>query len=254
MLHIKDLQVGYGHCVVAQCDETIAMGKAKFIALIGPNGSGKSTLLRAMNDGSHIINGTVTLNDQLITDVDPVAKSKSIALVLTDRHFSYFLKVQEMLALSRSPYSNYLGKLTADDHAFIDQIVDLIGIDSLRNKRLSTLSDGQLQAVIIARALVQDTAYILMDEPTSHLDINHRAEILMALRNYCHDTGKTIIYSTHELQIGLELCDEVLYIHNRSICLESRKEFMDSNQLPEMFPSPLLRYTDGGLRIRTDHK
>ena len=252
MLQIHDLQIGYGHCVVASCAGDIAFAKAKFIALIGPNGSGKSTLLRAMNDGSHMINGNVTLHDQFIKEIDPVTKSKTVALVLTQRHFSYFLKVQEMLELSRSPYSNYLGKLTQQDHDFIDQIINLIGIDSLRDRRLNTLSDGQLQAVIIARSLVQDTPYILMDEPTSHLDINHRADILMALRDYCHKTGKTIIYSTHELQMGIELCDEVLYIHDRTIQLKTKDEFIHSNQLPEMFPSPLLEYANGGLRIKKD--
>jgi iron complex transport system ATP-binding protein len=112
------------------------------------------------------------------------------------------------------------------------------------------LSDGQLQRVLIARAIVQDAAYILMDEPTSHLDINHKADLLLLLRDYCHEKGKTIIYATHEIQLALSLSDEVVSIHKGVIAHQSTVDFMASNQLQSIFPSKNVIFENGKMAFR----
>ncbi|MEP3043401.1 ABC transporter ATP-binding protein, partial [Nonlabens ulvanivorans] len=160
MIRLEHLQIGYGHCVIAHNDKEIACAKGKFITLIGANGTGKSTLLRAISNNQHVIKGTVYINNTNINNISDLDKSKSIAVVLTNREFSQFLTVEEILYLSRAPYTNFLGKLTPSDIAFVEEIMTDFEILKMRSRRLSTLSDGQLQRVLIARALVQDTPYI----------------------------------------------------------------------------------------------
>lgn len=254
MIRLEHIQIGYGHCVIAQNDNDIACAKGKFITLIGANGTGKSTLLRAISNNQHVIKGTIHINNININNISDLDKSKSIAVVLTNREFSQFLTVEEILYLSRAPYTNFIGKLTPSDIAFVEEIMTDFEILKMRSRRLSTLSDGQLQRVLIARALVQDTPYILMDEPTSHLDVHHKAEILLKLRDYCHQHQKCIIFSSHELSIALALADEVVAIHDLKLTHQSKAEFIATGMLAKMFPSPLLDFKDGllGLKINDD--
>ncbi|WP_438963140.1 ABC transporter ATP-binding protein [Nonlabens sp.] len=250
MIQLHDIQIGYGHCVIAEHAGILAFAKAKFITLIGANGSGKSTLLRTIAAQQHIIKGKVQLNDVNYNKISNLNRSKTIAIVSTTKEFSQFLKVEEILYLSRAPYTNFIGQLTAADHDVVDAIMEDLDIIKLRSRRLSTLSDGQLQRVLIARAMVQDTPYILMDEPTSHLDVHHKAEILLKLRDYCHKHNKCIIFSSHELSIALALADEVIAIHKLKITHQSKEDFIQSSTLQEMFPSPLLDFKNGKLGLR----
>ncbi|WP_304016917.1 ABC transporter ATP-binding protein [Nonlabens dokdonensis] len=245
MIHIENIQVGYGHCVVAEFAGDIAFAKARLIALIGTNGSGKSTFLRAVASGEHLINGTIKIDDKNWQEITPRDRSKLISIVLTERSFSYFLTVRELLELSRAPYTNYMGKLAAKDHEIINEVLEKFDLLSLHNRKAGTLSDGQLQRVLIARAIVQDTDYIIMDEPTSHLDINHKADLLLQLKEYCHENNKTILFATHELQLALSLCDEVVSIDKGSIVHQSIAQFHDSKLLQKMFPSKNLIFKNG---------
>ena len=249
MIELDDIQLGYGHCVIAQYDGVLACAKGKFITLIGANGSGKSTLLRAISSNKHIIKGNIHINNSNSQHLSDLKKSKLIAVVLTTREFSQFLTVEEILHLSRAPYTNFIGNLSSVDIDFVNGIMEDFDILEMRSRRLSTLSDGQLQRVLIARALVQDTPYILMDEPTSHLDVHHKAEILLKLRDYCHNHNKCIIFSSHELSIALSLADEVIAIHDFKITHQPKSEFIKSSMLENMFPSPLLNFKDGKLGL-----
>jgi iron complex transport system ATP-binding protein len=250
MIQLENIQVGYGHCVVAEHAGDIAFAKAKLISIIGTNGSGKSTLLRAIASGQHLINGKVLLENQNWKDFTALERSLYISIVLTERAFSFFLSVRELLELSRAPYTNYIGKLSTVDHEIINDVLESFDLKGLESRRAGTLSDGQLQRVLIARAIVQDTAYILMDEPTSHLDINHKADLLLLLRDYCHEKGKTIIYATHEIQLALSLSDEVVSIHKGVIAHQSTVDFMASNQLQSIFPSKNVIFENGKMAFR----
>ncbi|MGJ8684320.1 MAG: ABC transporter ATP-binding protein [Nonlabens sp.] len=249
MIELHNIEIGYGHCVIAQYDGVLACAKGKFITLIGANGSGKSTLLRAISSNQHIIKGKVHINNVNSHNINSLEKSKLLSVVLTTREFSQFLTIEEILYLSRAPYTNFIGKLTPADLDFVDGIMEDFGIIEMRKRRLSTLSDGQLQRVLIARALVQDTPYILMDEPTSHLDVHHKAEILLKLRDYCHQHNKCIIFSSHELSIALSLADEVIAIHDLKLTFQSKEDFIASSILEKMFPSPLLDFKNGKLGL-----
>jgi iron complex transport system ATP-binding protein len=250
MIQLENIQVGYGHCVVAEYAGDLAFAKAKLISIIGANGSGKSTLLRAIASGQHLINGKVLLENKNWKNYTALERSKFISIVLTERAFSFFLNVRELLELSRAPYTNYIGKLSDVDHEIINDVLESFELKGLENRRAGTLSDGQLQRVLIARAIVQDTEYILMDEPTSHLDINHKADLLLLLRDYCHKKGKTIIYATHEIQLALSLSDEVVSIHKGIIAHQPTVDFKTSNQLETIFPSKNVIFENGKMAFR----
>ncbi|WP_124980558.1 ABC transporter ATP-binding protein [Nonlabens xiamenensis] len=249
MLTIDNIQVGYGSCVVARHEGESAFAKAELTAILGTNGAGKSTLLRSLHNGSHLLNGNIRLEGLDINNWNPTERSRKIAVVLTERHFSYFLKVRELLELSRSPYTNFLGKLQPLDHERIHAVMQSFDLESLFDRRLGTLSDGQLQRVLIARAMVQDTEYLLMDEPTSHLDINHKADLMFELREYCHETGRSMIYASHEIQLALALSDKILTIHQGQIDFFERKELTASEKLEKMFPSDYLAFQRGDIKF-----
>ncbi|MGB5981964.1 MAG: ABC transporter ATP-binding protein [Nonlabens sp.] len=244
-MQLKDYRIGYGHCEVARCDGDLAFAKAEFISIIGKNGAGKSTLLQSINDKSLRLSGNVALGDQNYDSLLPAEKAKITSVVLTERNFSHFLKVRELLELSRAPYTSYYGKLSLEDHDIIDRVLDQFELRSLSHRSLGTLSDGQLQRVLIARSLAQDTSYILMDEPTSHLDINYKVDLLLMLKKYCDANLKTMIYATHELQLAMQLSDKIVSIYQGIIELQSTKDFASSNKLKEMFPSKNISFKNG---------
>ncbi|KQC33863.1 iron ABC transporter ATP-binding protein [Nonlabens sp. YIK11] len=250
MLVLQDIQIGYDQEILAKCVGHIAFAKAKFISIIGANGTGKSTLLRCMANGSHLLGGNVSLNGRSITQINLEELSQHVSILTTDRSISKSITVRQLLEISRAPYTNFLGSLTAADQEIIDKTLTDFELLDLQKRQLSTLSDGQLQRALIARSLVQDTDYILMDEPTNHLDIHHKAELLMLLKNHCQNQSRTIIFSSHEIAMATALADQVVYIHDSYIRFKSIKEFKEKNILEQLFPSPFLSWEHGSYRLR----
>ncbi|WP_194849971.1 ABC transporter ATP-binding protein [Nonlabens antarcticus] len=245
MLVLQDIQIGYENETIAKCVGHIAFAKAKFIAIIGANGVGKSTLLRCMASGNHLLEGNVSLNGIAIRKVNLDDLAQQISILTTDRSISKSITVNQLLEISRAPYTNFLGSLTAIDQEIINNIITDFELVDLRHRQLSTLSDGQLQRALIARSLVQQTDYILMDEPTSHLDIHHKAELLIKLKSYCKKYGKTILFSSHEIAMATALADQVLYFNDEYIRFKSAAEFKENDILQQLFPSPYLSWQDG---------
>ncbi len=250
MIVLQNIQIGYDGCTVASGVGNIAFAKAKFITVIGANGSGKSTLLRSIANGEQLLKGTITLNGQPLANISLQERARSIAILTTDRSLSKSITVQQLLEISRAPYTNLLGKLAAGDFKVINSIKTQFELEKLAHRQLSTLSDGQLQRALIARALVQETDYILMDEPTSHLDVHHRAELLIKLRNYCKQQQRTIIFSTHEIAMATALADQVVYFNDQHIRFKTTAQFKEKNILQQLFPSPYLDWSDGNYRLR----
>jgi iron complex transport system ATP-binding protein len=250
MLVLQDLHIGYENEAIARCVGHIAFAKAKFISIIGANGAGKSTLLRCMASGEHLMEGNVVLHRKSIEQVSLEDRSQQISILTTDRSMSKSITVQQLLEISRAPYTNFLGKLTEKDQEVIDKVKADFDIIDLAHRQLSTLSDGQLQRALIARALVQETDYILMDEPTSHLDIHHKAELLIQLKKYCRTYQKTIVFSTHEIAMATALADQVVYFHEGFIRFKTIAEFKEKNILQQLFPSPFLDWSGGNYRIK----
>lgn len=250
MLVLQDIQIGYDAVSIAKCVGNIAFAKAKFIPIIGANGTGKSTLLRCIASGQHLLKGNVSLHGKSIAQIPITDLSQQISILTTDRSISKSITVNQLLEISRAPYTNFLGDLTATDRTIIDGTVVDFELSDLQHRQLSTLSDGQLQRALIARSLVQQTEYILMDEPTNHLDIHHKAELLIKLKNHCKTHNKTILFSTHEIAMATTLADQVLYFNNGYIRFKNAAGFKEKNILQQLFPSPFLDWKDGNYTLK----
>jgi iron complex transport system ATP-binding protein len=179
----------------------------ELVCFMGQNGIGKSTLIRTLAGLQAPLAGEVKFNGGTEPDGVDFDLPHHLAVVLTDRITAVNMTVKDVVTFGRYPYMNWDVKLHPKDHEIIHQVLEEIRISHLKNKRLHELSDGQLQMVMIARAVVQDTPIILLDEPTAHLDLNNRLEIMNLLRKLAHQSKKAILVSTHELDLALQTAD-----------------------------------------------
>jgi len=196
------LTIGYGATVI-QRDLTFSLHAGEMVCMLGPNGCGKSTLLRTLAGLQPALGGVYTHSD-----------AKNIALVLTERLSMDNTTVHDVVALGRYPYSSFLDGLKPGDEQIIAESLKQVGFDNreslIENSFFNAHSDGEKQRILIAKALAQQTPIILLDEPTAHLDLPHRILILRLLRQLAHEQGKTILISTHELDLALALSDRIL--------------------------------------------
>lgn len=188
----------------------LSLEKGKLIALIGANGIGKSTLLRTITGIQKPLSGTVSLNEKNIHELDALTLAQNLSVVLTEKLPPSNLTVWELIALGRQPYTNWIGTLTDNDIAKINEAIELTQIGHLTQKRHYEISDGQLQIVLIARALAQDTPLIILDEPTTHLDLLHKVVLFKLLKKLTQETGKCILFSTHDIDMAIQLSDEMI--------------------------------------------
>ena len=175
-----------------------------------------------------------------------------VSVVLTEPIASKNLSVKELLALGRQPYTNWLGKLSKGDMTIINESIDLLELAPFVTKKCFELSDGQLQRVLIARALVQDTNIILLDEPTTHLDLYHKVQILKLLKSIAHETNKTVLFTSHEIDLAIQLCDKMLILDNKTNTFDNPCKLIDHRCFDSLFPSDTLSFdaTSGSFRIK----
>lgn len=213
ILSTSNLSIGYktktATNVIAQ-NLDLNLNEAKLIALIGANGIGKSTLLRTITGIQKPISGTILLNEKNIHELDAATLAQNLSVVLTEKLPPSNLTVWELIALGRQPYTNWIGKLTDNDIAKVNEAIELTQISHLASKKHYEISDGQLQIVLIARALAQDTPLIILDEPTTHLDLLHKVVLFKLLKKLTQETGKCILFSTHDIDMAIQLSDEMI--------------------------------------------
>ncbi|MFY8066118.1 MAG: ABC transporter ATP-binding protein [Flavobacterium sp.] len=213
ILSTSNLSIGYQSKkeknIIAE-NLNLTFEEGKLISLVGGNGIGKSTLLRTITGIQKPLAGTVTLKKKEIHLYDSLSLAQNLSLVLTEKLPPSNLTVFELIALGRQPYTNWLGKLSAEDLEKINQAITLTHVEHLINKRHHEISDGQLQIVLIARALAQDTPLIILDEPTTHLDLFHKVSIFKLLKKLSQETNKCILFSTHDIDLAIQLSDEMI--------------------------------------------
>jgi len=207
----KNLILGYRKGkmsnVVAE-EISFCLEKGKLTCLLGPNGVGKSTLLKAIMGHNKPIGGTLVFAGKKLEDYSSKMLAKKIAVVLTDKVSTGNLTVGQLVALGRIPHTGWMGSLSEMDRNKVNQAIESTHIGYLHDRRLSELSDGQLQKVMIARALAQDGEVLILDEPTAHLDLINRFEIMQLLRSIAIDQNKAILVVTHDLEIAIETADQ----------------------------------------------
>ena len=207
-MEIRNLSLRYGARELL-AGASASFRRGEFTALIGRNGTGKSTLLRAMAGLGATGGGSIEIGGRSISSYTAAELASTVAFVSTERIRIANLRVRDAVALGRTPYTDWLGRLSAEDNARIDEAVGLVGIGPLADKSMDRLSDGERQRVMIARALAQDTPVILLDEPTAFLDLPGKYETSVLLRRLAREHGRCIICSTHDLSVALQTCDNV---------------------------------------------
>ncbi|MDX6182496.1 ABC transporter ATP-binding protein [Flavobacterium sp. Fl-77] len=213
ILTTSNLTIGYkskNNTVTIAENLNLNFASGKLISLIGANGIGKSTLLRTITGIQKPLAGHVFLKDKTITAYSPLDLAQNLSLVLTEKLPSSNLSVFELVALGRQPYTNWIGTLTSTDIQKVQDALELTQISDLAKKKHYEISDGQLQKVLIARALAQDTPLIILDEPTTHLDLLHKVSLFKLLKKLTHETNKCILFSTHDIDLAIQLSDEMI--------------------------------------------
>lgn len=210
LIETEGLIIGYpaskGSRVVAgPLDLTVCGGQ--LICLLGPNGSGKSTLLRTLAGLQPASSGRVLLDGLPLKSLKASVIARKLSLVLSEKVTGSNLDVYNLIALGRYPYSGWFGKLSAEDRAMIVRAAELTDTTGFLDRKLDSLSDGECQKVMLARAIAQDTPIVVLDEPTAHLDLPSRLKLMQLLYNLARETGKAIIVSTHELDLALQASD-----------------------------------------------
>ncbi|WP_299675682.1 ABC transporter ATP-binding protein [uncultured Tenacibaculum sp.] len=239
ILQIKNLSVGYvskkqTNTIVSNID--LSVPKGKLVALLGKNGAGKSTLLRTLSKVQQPISGDIFIENASIKNYTQPELAKILSVVLTERLPESQLSVFEIVALGRQPYTNWLDRLSINDMKKIQTALDLTDITHLKNKPFHQLSDGQLQRVLIARALAQDTEIIILDEPTAHLDIHHTYKVFSLLKTLVKNTNKTILISTHEVNLAMQLADEFILLTKERVFNGNATSLIEQNAFSQLFP------------------
>ncbi len=208
MIELRNLTTGYGRRAVAT-NLNAALRPGRLTCLLGPNGVGKSTLLRTLCGFQPPLEGQILIDGRDAATMTRKEMSRTIGIVLTERPDVADMCAAEMVAMGRTPYTGFWGSLRAEDKKQVDEALRLVGIEALADRMVHTLSDGERQKVMIAKALAQDTPLILLDEPTAFLDFPSKVETLRLLRRLAHEAGKTIFLSTHDLEMAIQLADDL---------------------------------------------
>lgn len=213
LLTARDLTIGYklGKRENKIISESLHLDlwPGQLVCLLGPNGAGKSTLMRTLSGLQPALSGEVIVDGQSLSGLKPVDLAQKLSLVLTERIEAGNLTVNELVALGRTPYTGWLGTLTDLDREKISWAMEATDTVRYTGRRMSELSDGERQKVMLARALAQDTNLILLDEPTAHLDLPNRVEMMRLLHHLSRQTNKAILLSTHELDLALQAADKL---------------------------------------------
>lgn len=238
IIQVIDLTIGYTQRkqqikVLSSINFNLPIGE--LIGIIGANGTGKSTLLRTLAHQQETLSGSILINNTSIENYSINSWAKQVSWVHTETIVPRSLSVFELVSLGRQPYTNWLDKQTQTDLLKIEESLELTDLKNLKNRKCSTLSDGQLQRVFIARAIAQDTPVIFLDEPTTHLDLHHKVETLTLLKTLCKKFNKTIVFSSHEIELCLQICDQIVTISNKKTTLSTPKELISTSILDNLF-------------------
>ena len=245
ILSCNDISIGYQSKIqtnIIGSNINLSLETGKLIALVGQNGIGKSTLLRTLAAIQKPLSGDVSLNNKNIKDYSNLELSQNLSLVLTERLPPSNLTVFEIIALGRQPYTNWIGKLSDADLLQINKAIETTNIEHLIHKKNYEISDGQLQIVLIARALAQDTPLIILDEPTTHLDLLHKATLLKLLKKLSSETNKCILFSTHDIDLAIQLVDEIIVITPTKIIQNQPNKLIENNVFNDLFDNESIKF------------
>lgn len=236
MIELKDFSIGFKDRPLLK-DVSTEFEERHLTALIGRNGTGKSTLLKALCGLNDNYSGEILINNKNIRKINKVELASLVAYVNTQRPRISNLKCRDMVALGRTPHTMWHGNLSRRDYEITDEALEMVGMAAYSQRQFNSLSDGEAQKIMIARAISQTTPIILLDEPTSFLDMPSRFELGALLKTLTEKEGKTIIFSTHELDIALKYSDAIALVDSNTIITLPTKDIDPSKHLSTFFPA-----------------
>lgn len=224
VISLSQLSVGYSlsHPVIS--DINLELRSGQLACLIGENGIGKSTLLKTLTGFLPKLKGSLLLGNRDINSFSQRELARQVSIVLTQKSDVQNLTIEEIIGLGRSPYTGFFGRLRAEDRKVVDDAIATMGIEKLRGRMIQTLSDGERQKVMIAKALAQETPIILLDEPTAFLDFPSKAETFQSLQRMAHERDKLILLSTHDLELAVRFADSLLEVKKGTLQAVSTSE------------------------------
>lgn len=266
---LKNLSIGYRskhqlRTVASAINAQLISGS--LTCLIGPNGVGKSTLLRTLAGFQPSLDGEILLSSpsapsssglsisqsspsKSLSDFSPRELAKEISVVLTSKPDVTHLMVKEVVGIGRSPYTGFWGTLSATDAHIVDEALQQVGISHLSSRNIQELSDGERQKVMIAKALAQQTNLIILDEPTAFLDFPSKVEVLQMLRRLAHEQHKTILLSTHDVELALQLSDHLWLMESNQLSVGTPQELAADGSLSRFIERDGIRFDKTHLRI-----
>jgi len=259
VLHIQNLTNGlclsHDNNLVLQENLNLHLQSGEFVCLLGPNGAGKSTLLRILMGFFPTLQGIILYNNRNIKEITLKELAHIAAVVLTDRFSDPYLTAMDVVSLGRYPYSSWIGQLKEEDLEMISKTVHSLGIDQLMGKVFQKLSDGEKQKILIARALVQDTPFIFLDEPIAFVDSPGRIEIMEMLSSIAHKHHKGILMTTHDIETALEYAD-MLWLMNRDKPIETGipEDLAMQGKINAYFDKSAIQFDRFSARFRLQNK
>lgn len=249
VLHAEALKVGHGQLALVS-GVSIRLQLGEVVSLIGINGSGKTTLLRTMAGIQKPLGGTVRMGAKDLHACSAMERARHVALVLTGRPAPGLLDVKTLVSLGRQPWTDAMGRLSTVDKEKVRWAMDLAGVEPLADRSVDRLSDGEMQRVSIARALAQDTPVLLLDEPTAHLDLVNRVQLLRMLRHIAQRASKAVLLSTHDLHTALDHSDLVALLYQRQLWCGEVSDPEGERLLGRMFSAEGLRFDAASRSLR----
>ncbi len=228
-LSTHQLKVGYQDKTIIK-DISLTIPDGKVVALLGPNGCGKSTLLKAMARILTPKSGEVLWQEENLHKLPSRWLAKHLALLPQTQPIPEGVTVKDLVAYGRSPYTGFWGRLSRHDHELITQAMQQVGVEALAEQRVSELSGGQRQRVWLAMTLAQDTPYLLLDEPTTYMDLSHQVELMQLLRQL-NNAGKTVITVLHDINQAARYCDHLIVMQAGAIVTQGTPEEVLTTEL-----------------------
>lgn len=211
-----NLKVGYSKKIVVD-DVNFDLKRGEILCILGPNGCGKSTILKSITNHLKILDGSISILGKELNNMSPIKRAKEMSVVLTERIAPEMMTALEIVSMGRYPHTNHLGKLSKKDKEIIEESINIVNGQNLKNKVFKSLSDGEKQRIMIARAICQESDTMVLDEPTSYLDIRYKIELLNILSKLAIEKNKAIIMSLHEIDLVSKIADKVILIKNGKI-------------------------------------
>lgn len=254
-VELHDLTIGYR---TKQGVRTVASGMTAMVqqgeltCLIGPNGVGKSTLLRTLSAFQQPLSGSITVNGRELSTFSDRRLSRTVGVVLTEKPDVRNMTVRELVGMGRAPYTGFWGALSREDETIVDDSIHMVGIDTLRERLVDTLSDGERQKVMVAKSLAQQTPVIFLDEPTAFLDFPSKVELMQLLRRLAHERQKTVFMSTHDLELALQVADIVWLMERGRFSVGTPRQLAADGTLSRFVERDDIHFDRQTLSVRID--